>query len=89
MSMLQDNVLLSASNEPLLMDFGLSHKYLTSNTSSGNGALRWNAPEIINQTVQYANAKTDIWALGMTIFVRRHYRNIWAYLTHMILGASY
>jgi len=71
------------------MNFGFPHKYGPSETIPKSPSLQWCAPELINGNLEHASEETDIWALGMTILVRRYCCNIWACLTHMNLGTSY
>ena len=69
----QENVLLSPSMEPLLINFGLSRKRISilyATTTPNHETLRWSAPEFISDTEVCENVETDIWALGMTILVR-------------------
>lgn len=76
----QDNVLISAQGEALLADFGLSSALMASRTTSVGGStstrgtLRWIAMELLMvhdsaQPLRH-NEMSDIWALGMVIYVR-------------------
>jgi len=77
----KDNVLLSPTLRPLLTDFGLSRQEIASvsgnpHTRTLNGAagsLPWMAAEFfdLDEPVIKANSETDVWAFGMTVYVRK------------------
>jgi serine/threonine protein kinase len=71
----QDNVLLDDKLNPRLTDFGLSRMMATStlwatSTKSIGGTLRWMAPELVNQDDAKPTAASDVYAFGMTCYVR-------------------
>lgn len=76
-SRVKENVLISDDGTPLLSDFGISHVLMSENTaviktSSGNtsGTLRWMAYEQLTADYPIYTIPTDIWAFGMTVYVR-------------------
>ena len=72
----QDNVVLSADKKALICDFGCARICETSLglaefSSSKKGTNRFWAPEMVVSSENVSQTKaTDIWALGMTIYVR-------------------
>lgn len=74
----QDNVLVGDSGEPLICDFGISRMLNSSLSITGSstgalrGSARWMAPELFDIMVGNAchTKETDVWAFGMTVFVR-------------------
>lgn len=76
-SHVKDNVLISDDGTPLLADFGISHVLMSENiavlrSSSGDtsGTLRWMAYEQLAAEFPIYTMPTDIWAFGMTVYVR-------------------
>ena len=77
----QENILINQSKMPLICDFGVSRMLNSSLTSRGTtglgrGTTRWMAPELLSyipspgsDSVSHTR-ETDIWALGMTFYVR-------------------
>ena len=73
-----DNVLLSPDGRALLTDFGVSRMDTLSagyTTDSTRGSTRWQAYELFDigedgtKSPQHT-VMTDIWAFGMTVYVR-------------------
>ena len=63
------NILLTNEGIPLIVDFGLSKDFKNFATPKDNeftGTLAYAAPEQINGNI--TNQKTDIWALGVTLY---------------------
>lgn len=70
------NILLSASNEPMVADFGLSKKVdklhqsgpqnLVKEEQFFRGPYKWMAPESLQQNV--FSKKTDLWGYGVTLW---------------------
>jgi serine/threonine protein kinase len=72
-------VLVDTHGTALLTDFGLSRMMEDStlwNTTASvaKGTIRWMAPELLDGTVQTVTKEADIWAFGMTAYVR-NFRN--------------
>ena len=77
---IQDNVLVSADGQPQICDFGISTILATSTTFGATsshtygtrGSLRWMAIEFFESvdTPILHSEKTDVWAFGMTAYVR-------------------
>ena len=75
----QENVLISQDGRALLADFGiarlLSNGVTIAGTSNFKGSIRWMAPELLTSAGlarehQLHTNETDVWAFGMTIYVR-------------------
>ena len=75
----QDNVLISQDRRALLADFGiarlLSNGVTIAGTTNFNRGTRWMAPELLASAGlprehQLHTNETDIWAFGMTAYVR-------------------
>jgi len=69
------NILLTASMEPMVADFGLSKKVDKLSTSQDNavkeegffqGPYKWMAPESLTQNI--FSKKTDVWSYGVTMW---------------------
>jgi serine/threonine protein kinase len=74
--LIQCNILVSDTLEPLISDFGLSrHLVDMSASTQAHGSPRWNAPELFTPkdydlTLQQAHAlPIDVWSFGMTVLV--------------------
>jgi serine/threonine protein kinase len=67
--------LISDDSKAMLCDFGLVtfselHSVASTTSSSIQGSLRWNAPEIIHSSedaIMRKTTATDVYAMGMTI----------------------
>ncbi len=80
----KDNVLISEQNETLLIDFGVSRSASQFpgdyDTDIPKGTARWRARELFlapsdserSQYVGRCTKATDVWAFGMTVYVRIH-----------------
>ena len=74
--------MISSTEEPLLMDFGISHMLVGTSTietatSALKGSLRWQAPELFyceDSENDFHTEASDIWALGMVYLVRKTLR---------------
>jgi len=63
------NILLSSEGFPMIVDFGLSKDFKnlsTAKNSEFTGSLVYAAPEQIKDNI--TNEKTDLWALGVTLY---------------------
>lgn len=81
LTMFKPNVLISATKDPLLADFGLSQvlyplfSTVGQSNSSGSpkGTVRWMAPELLGDSdgslSLNSNEKSDVWAFGMVVYV--------------------
>ena len=76
MSIKQDNVRVSSSGDALICDFGLSRAFYSSQTFSSftslKGTAQYMAYELyVSSDLHPKHSKeTDVWAFGMTIYVR-------------------
>lgn len=68
----QQNILISEDDGPraLLSDFGISLALFQTTTTASSGTVRWMAKELLDRDVQDPDKESDIWALGMVIYVR-------------------
>lgn len=70
-------MLVSPDGRPLLTDFGLSRIAEASHTlptiSGASGTTRWMARELFGFDNPRPTPASDVWALGMTIYVRRSF----------------
>lgn len=89
----QANVLVSASGQPMICDFGISRVMNTTSSLSGNspGSLRWMAREFIDgsMNILQPTMKTDVWAFGMTVYVCIHVLMLSISILMYSLGAAY
>ena len=72
-------MLVSPDGDPLLADFGVSRMLIASgtldHTTNIRGTARWMAVELLLPTEEgdalaLQTTRTDVWAFGMTIYVR-------------------
>lgn len=84
--------MMSKTDTPLIMDFGISHLLqstatMETATTSTKGSIRWMAIELFNGSGQGADetdesdstvhtTQSDVWAFGMTIYVRVHDKHV-------------
>ena len=69
---------MSEAGIPLIMDFGVSHLISSKTgaetaTNANKGSLRWQARELLMETVAHHTKESDIWAFGMVVYVRLIY----------------
>jgi serine/threonine protein kinase len=66
-----DNIMLNHNNQAVLIDFGVSCilDSPSDDCIGGNlGSILFHAPEMFEQGKKHRGEKTDIWALGVTIY---------------------
>lgn len=67
---LQDNILLSDSGEPMLADFGLSRilgeETMYTSSHHGGGSMPWMSPECMMQGVK--SCQSDVYSFGSLVF---------------------
>ena len=79
-------MLINNKHEAVLTDFGLSKvveklsRSAGSSTSTGAGALRWKAPELLRGGK--VTLASDIWAFGCTSFEVLFTFHIWSFAYH-------
>jgi serine/threonine protein kinase len=74
------NILISASNEVKIIDFGISKFKGAGITLSGDiiGTIRYMAPEIIIRGARVADARCDIYSLGHVLYELAMGQHFWA-----------
>ena len=66
-----DNIVIDAQGRPMLVDFGLACETDADhlkNHENASGTLRYMAPEVLRSTDLAADARSDIYSLGLTLF---------------------
>ncbi|CAL1712476.1 unnamed protein product [Somion occarium] len=66
------NILLSAENVPVLVDFGFAERYDMSVSTAFHSNLSYGTPEYLSperaRGLQHDTRKSDVWSLGVTFF---------------------
>lgn len=63
-----DNILLSARNTPMVMDFGCSSIFTGDDEVTIAGTMQYCAPEVVSDMGRSDLSKTDVWSFGMLLY---------------------